>query len=103
MKKRSDGRYCKQVLIGYNPNGTRKMKTIYGKTIKEVEKKERDLRIEIENGNLILKNISVSDWADEWLITYKTADLSHYTVRRYKSVIKNQIKPFFGTYEIKRC
>ena len=43
MKKRADGRYCKQVLVGYKSDGTRKMKNIYGKTIKEVETKERKL------------------------------------------------------------
>ena len=42
MKKRADGRYCKQIFIGYKPDGTRRMKTIYGKTIREVEKKEAD-------------------------------------------------------------
>ena len=50
MKKRTDGRYCKQVLVGYQPDGKRKMKAIYGKTIREVEMKERKLRRQIESG-----------------------------------------------------
>lgn len=35
-KKRADGRYCKQILLGYKPDGKRIMKTIYGTTIKEL-------------------------------------------------------------------
>ena len=50
MKRRADGRYCKQIFVGYKPDGTRKMKTIYGKTVKEVEKKERELRSQIDKG-----------------------------------------------------
>lgn len=49
-KRRADGRYCKQILVGYTPDGKRKMKNVYGKTIKEVEQKERELRDNIENG-----------------------------------------------------
>ena len=47
MKKRADGRYCKQILIGYNSNGTRIMKNVYGKTIKEVEKKSMNFRTKL--------------------------------------------------------
>ena len=43
MKRREDGRYCKQILVGYKPDGTKKMKTVYGKTIKEVEHKANEV------------------------------------------------------------
>lgn len=72
MKKRADGRYCKQVLIGYHPDGRKKFKNIYGKTIKEVEKKETDLKYSISSGVYIEDNsITVGSWAQEWLTTYK--------------------------------
>lgn len=101
MKKRADGRYAKQVLVGYFPDGRRKMKTIYGKTIKEVEKKERELRNSIENGTFIEDNkITVGEWADEWLETFKTG-ISYNTRERYKSLISCQIKPLIGNLKLK--
>lgn len=99
MKKRSDGRYCKQVLVGYHPNGKRKMKTIYGKTIKEVEKKERELRSQIDMGLCVTRDITINEWADEWLSTYKN-NLSYYTIRRYRSIVNVHVKPTIGTLKL---
>ena len=100
MKKRADGRYCKQVLIGYQPDGRKKYKNIYGLTIKEVEKKERELRCKIEQGRYIEnQNITIAEWAKEWLNTYKT-DVEYNTFQRYKAVIKNQINPLLGEYNL---
>ena len=45
MKKRADGRYCKNICVGYHPDGKRKFRTIYGKTIKEVEHLEREIKL----------------------------------------------------------
>lgn len=96
MKKRADGRYCKQILLGYLPNGKRKMKTIYGKTKKEVEKKELEIRIEIDKGIYVENNnTKVGIWADEWLKTYKIG-VEYNTFKRYKATIENQIKPILG-------
>ena len=43
-KKRSDGRYCKQILVGYKDDGRRIVKTLYAKTIRELEQKELQVR-----------------------------------------------------------
>ena len=101
MKKRADGRYCKQILIGYSPGGKRKMKTIYGQTIKDVEKKERDLRRDIDKGLLPILNddITVGAWADEWLKTYKSG-VSYNTNIRYRNIIDVHIKPRIGDYKL---
>lgn len=85
MKKRADGRYCKQIFVGYHPDGRRKMKTIYGKTIKEVEKKERDIRNDLELGVFVENDkMTVGQWADEWLEIYKKGLKSNtYNVYKY--------------------
>ena len=36
-KKRSDGRYCRQVYVGKDEIGKRKYKTIYAETTKEAD------------------------------------------------------------------
>lgn len=72
IKKRADGRYCKQILVGYHPDGRRKLKTIYGQTIKEVEKIERKIKTQLDNHTYIEDcKITVGEWAKIWLETYK--------------------------------
>lgn len=97
MKKRSDGRYCKQVLIGYHPDGKRKMKAVYGKTIKEVEKKERELKNLIDCGVSVIESnkITVSEWARKWLKVYK-ANVEYNTYAQYKNSIEKHIIPAIG-------
>ena len=100
MKKRLDERYCKQILIGYHPDGRRKIKNIYGKTVKELEKKEREFRLELQKGMFSVENITVEAWADRWIKTFK-ANSAYYTVRRYESILKTHIKPNLGRYKLK--
>lgn len=98
MKRRADGRYCKQVIIGYQSDGSQKRKTIYGKTIKEVEKKEREIKGALDIGQFVENDkITVSEWADEWLKIYKS-NTGFNTFQRYKAVINNQIKPLIGNF-----
>jgi len=95
LKKRADGRYCKQILIGYKPDGTKWMKNIYGKTIKEVEQKERELRGQIELGLNVSDKLTVRQWSEIWLKTFKT-DIANNTYVRYSGIVRNQINPVLG-------
>lgn len=94
-KKRADGRYCKQILVGYKPDGKRQMKTIYGKTIREVEQKEREIREQIDMGIKVVDIITTGEWADTWLKTFKS-NIAYNTYTRYEGIVENQIKPYFG-------
>lgn len=101
-EKRADGRYCKQIVIGYQSNGKRKLKTIYGKTIREVEKKEREFRAELEQG-LIISNsqdVLMEDWARMWLNTYK-CNAEHNTYVMYENAVNKHIIPYFRNQKIK--
>ncbi len=104
MKKRADGRYCKQILVGYLPNGKRKMKTIYGRTIKEIEKKERELRQQIDDGIIIsskVDNLIFETWATEWLRTYKLGSVENATYAMYENAINTYLIPEFGNILLK--
>lgn len=95
-KKRADGRYCKQILLGYKPDGKRIMKTIYGTTIKEVEQKERKIRDDIEKGiDLTQKDITLKEWGSQWLDVYKN-NVSRATRIMYESSLNNYIIPALG-------
>ncbi len=96
MKKRADGRYCKQIVVGYKPDGSRKMRTVYGKTIKEVEKKEREYQENIDVGIKITDDVSIGEWAIEWVKTYKQ-NVSYNTQQMYWNAIQNHIKPQLGS------
>ena len=93
MKRREDGRYCKQILVGYKPDGTKKMKTVYGKTIKEVEHNEVYRQIEL--GVNVSEKLTVAQWADIWLKTFKI-DVANNTYERYAGIVRNQINPTLG-------
>lgn len=87
MKKRKDNRYCKQILIGYHPDGRRKLKNIYGKTKIELEKKVFEFRTNIENGIIKEhKKYTFSEFARIWLDTCNT-NTAITTQKRYKGIL----------------
>lgn len=100
MKKRSDGRYAKQIFVGYDTDGKRKMKTIYGKTMKEVQQKEIEIRKEIEDGCFVDANsITVGEWSIIWLKTFKI-DIAYNTYYRYEGIINKYIIPHLGELKL---
>lgn len=67
VKKRPDGRYAMQIYLG-TVDGKRKYKTVYGTTIKEVERKAAEIRAQLGKGLDILgKRDKFSVWADDFL------------------------------------
>lgn len=66
LKKRADGRYAKQITIGFR-DGKPLKKTVYGRTIQEVEKKYRDFLQLYEKG-IVLSNtrITLTELLEEW-------------------------------------
>lgn len=101
MKKRADGRYLIQVQIGWDSNGKKKYKNIYGKTIKETEQKAAEFRAKKENGLLVDDSgLTVEQWATQWLATYKSG-VSRSTQTMYKGAITNHIVPSIGQVKLK--
>lgn len=101
MKKRKDGRYAKQILLGYSEDGKRKYKTLYGKTQAEVDKKERGLRSAIDGGyNPSGSSITLGEWLKEWLDTYNM-NIRPNTLKSYTSQIKRIATP--SVRDIKLC
>ena len=101
-KKRADGRYSTQIMLGYRDNGKRIVKTLYGRTIQELSKKEVDFRNKLNNGMLLAnENITVGEWADIWIKTFKIS-ISHNTHVRYECIISKHIKPMIGYLPISK-
>jgi integrase len=91
-KKRADGRYCTHVHVGsYNTDGSPKRKTLYAKTIRELDVKVAEIRQKMNTGTYIQdNNLTLGTWAKEWLDTYKIG-VEYNTTRMYKMIIDNYI------------
>jgi integrase len=100
MKKRTDGRYQLSVMIGYNVDGTPKRKVVYGKTQKDVTKKASDLRVKHSMGLVIDSDITLGEWAETWLATYKSG-VAYNTKRMYVNIVDNYIVAPLGSLKLK--
>ena len=96
VKQRSDGRYVIQIYIG-TVDGKRKYKSVYGKSITEVNKKADEVRKTLLKG-LVPNDDTFGVWADFYL-SIKKAELSESQYRLTESRLKywNQ---FFKDTEI---
>lgn len=65
--KRPDGRYYKQIIIGRDENGKRKVKTLYDKDWKKLDKKVREFQTELTQGVYIEEDITFGECAELWL------------------------------------
>ncbi|MBP1924638.1 integrase [Sedimentibacter acidaminivorans] len=101
QKKRSDGRYCKNVTIGRNTNGTLKRKMIYANTQKELDLKVAELTLQVDKGVIIDdKGMTVYKWSIDWLKVYK-GDLDDNTQHNYQCTINKYIQPNFEHIKLK--
>ena len=100
-KKRSDGLYIKNILTGYTADGKSKYKSIYAKTIDELERKAAAFKLAQERGIAINEeNLTVEKWATQWFETYK-AQREYKTQEMYKNIIKKHILPEIGALRLK--
>lgn len=67
MKRRADGRYLKQIVVGYNDDGDPIRKSVYGKTIREVEEKILELKGQMWNGIRLDNNMTFRDACELYL------------------------------------
>ena len=93
---RKDGRLMKRVSVGG------KLKTIYSDNPKDLERQYIELK-HLSNKGVTLdnSNITVSQWADIWIKTYKK-DVEAGTYKMYEDVIRLYIKPYIGNIQLKK-
>jgi len=100
-KKRADGRYSTHVAIGVKDDGKPLRRTIYAKTIRELEEKAAELRRQVGTGTVVNDGgITVGEWADLWITTYKSS-VSYNTQRMYSLIVENYIKTTIGYMKLK--
>lgn len=91
-----------RISAGYDPGtGKRIIKTVYGQTQREVQKKITEIVRDLDHGEYIEPvKMTVGEWMDEFLEVYCREQLKPYTVRKYEADIRNHIKPAIGAIRL---
>ena len=99
-KRRADGNYSKQITIGRKPDGKPIRKTIYAKTIKELEQRAAEYERQLRHGALSSnEKITFAELASLWVKDY-TPNASEKTRKEYDGLLKNHVNPVIGGYRI---
>lgn len=71
-KKRADGRYCVQIRCGFHDDGRPRIKSIYGRTVVELERNVASFKTEFKKTGVVnTPKITLGEWSDQWLKTYQ--------------------------------
>ena len=84
LKKRSDGRYELKIYVGLDENKKKKYKTVYGKTVAEVEEKERNLKSQQDKG---IDIVCADDSYQQWLDRLKAVKETELTESEYETFV----------------
>ena len=72
FKKLPSGKWSYQVMVGYNAEGKRKIKTFTAPTKQEAKDKYQKYLVELEAGERKARSIGFSEWADTWYADHKS-------------------------------
>ena len=98
-KRRADGYYQRSVTIGRRPDGRPMRKTIYAKTVKELEAKAQEYARRFKHGAIADDRITFQELAQLWARDYTTA-ASEKVRRDYIAIIRNHLAPAFGARRV---
>ena len=95
LKKRKDGRYQRRITLS-----TGKVKTVYGRTLAELNAAADKVMSEDKNGLAVGDHTTVSQWASIWMQTYKS-DFRVATINAYRNAYNVHINPVIGHMELR--
>ncbi len=92
---RSDGRY--QGRVQYNGEKY----ALYSRNLAELKKQMTDLKYELQHGTYIKKSdITLDDWFQTWIETYKKPSVKQGTVETYREVYSAHLKKPLGKMKL---
>ena len=97
--QRPDGRWVAQLEVGV-PSGTRRRRTIYGRTRAEVARKLAEAQRARAAGDTTTSSVRLDAWLTYWLDQIAAPRLKPQTLRAYQSVITHYIVPSIGTVRL---
>ncbi len=97
--QRADGQWCASVSLGYDGNGKRKRRTVYGKTKQEVQEKLK--AVHQEDGRLPAdsRKTTVGMYLKTWLESVRL-NRRNTTYDRYELLARMQIIPHLGNHRL---
>lgn len=101
IRKRKENLWEGRFTIGIDPgSGKQIQKSVYASTQAEVRRKMTAIRSSLDEHRYIdTSRVTVSQWLDEWLTTYKK-DLTEGTRSKYEADIRCNIKPHLGAIRL---
>ena len=101
ISKRPDGTWEGKVSLGYDNEGKRKRKTVYGRTRQEVKGKLDSLKRQITNGTFSDTKLTVKDYLEQW-VTEKSREVKPQTAEDYRYQLEKYVIPLIGKLELSK-
>ncbi len=97
ISQRDDGLWEAKLSLGYDGEGKRRRKTIYGKTKGEVQEKLRQLQNASSTGILTdVSKLTIAEFLKHWLEGPAKEYIGDTTWPRYEQLIRLRINPYVG-------
>ncbi len=94
---RNDGQWCASITVGYDENGKRRRRTVYGTTKKAVQDRLVELQSNTFAGALLEPStVTVAEASKHWLETVARRKVRPKTYQLYESLIRLHINPRIG-------
>lgn len=96
-------RYVGQIDLGYDVDGKRRRKTIYGTSRQDVKEKMAKATRELaDRGDLPTSDITVAQWLTYWLEHIAADRLKPGTITGYRTVVSQRLIPALGKHRLER-
>lgn len=101
ISQRANGRWEAKITVGYDGNGKRIRRAVYGVTKQEVQDKLAELRGQARTGMLMNpSNMNLADYLASWLATTVKPQTAKNTYSRYESLVRLHIVPHIGGLKV---
>jgi integrase len=103
ISQRTDGLWEAKVSLGYDGEGKRRRKTIYGKTKGEVQEKLRKIQTDAQLGLMSdPTNLTIAKYLNSWLENTAKVKTSPTTYQRYEQLVRLHINPHIGGLRLEK-
>ena len=101
VRKREDGRWEGRIVVGHKKNGNSIFRHVYAKTQKELlDKLHRNIEDYHDVDLTEDSRMTLGDWLDRWMAEYKADTVRPGTLRSYRTLIEQYIKPQLGGKQV---
>jgi integrase len=95
--RRSDGRWVGSLSLGFDEQGKRKRRVVYGASKREVQEELRKLQGDADAGLLSdAGRLTVGEYLERWLNTTAKNKVRPTTHARYEQIVRLHLKPALG-------